>query len=41
MDPKPFLLNEQFMHKNFIDIHVTQYSVFALTFDSLITVFSL
>jgi hypothetical protein len=24
MDPKPFGLNEKFMHKNFIDVHVTE-----------------
>lgn len=41
MDPKPFGLNEKFMHKNFIDTHVTESSVYALTYDSLMTVFSL
>jgi hypothetical protein len=40
MDPKSFQLNEKFMHKTFMDVVVSE-KVFALTYDSLLCVYSL
>lgn len=40
MDPKSFIFNEKFGHKTYVDVVIID-KVYALTYDSLLCVFSL